>query len=40
MYRGNWPVARPLGGYFRFDHFFFFFAFLSYLSAGTHYDRL
>ena len=40
MYCGNWPVARPLGGYFRIVLFFFFFACLSHLSPGNHYDRL
>jgi len=40
MYCGNWPVARPLGGYFRLFIFYCLFACLFYLSAGTHYDRL
>jgi len=40
MYCGNWPVARPLGGYFGIVHFLLFVASLSYLSAGTHYDLL
>ena len=34
-------MACPLGGYFCIVHFFYcLFACLSYLSAGTHYDRL